>query len=171
MVDIKTDHETRLIHERLCRLFDYDISTGVFTRKVGIQGGRKGRPAGHVEPNGYRRIMIDGLKFLAHRLAWFYVNKKWPVGTIDHRDLCPDNNWYSNLREATHSQNHANTRPLKSKSGLKGAHWNATRNHWQSYIKINGKSIRLGRFETPQDAHAAYVKAASQYQGEFARAK
>jgi hypothetical protein len=53
---------------------------------------------------------------------------------------------------------------------LKGAAWNRFRGYWQSYIKVRGKSIFLGRFETKEEAHAAYVKAARQFHGEFARA-
>lgn len=163
--------EKNLTHERVLALFNYDPATGIFTNRIGRPGAAAGSVAGFVEANGYRRIMIDRVRVFAHRLAWFYLCRSWPDSTIDHINMRRDDNSFSNLRLATHSQNHANTRPLKSKSGLKGAHWNGTRGHWQSYIRLNGKSLRLGRFATPEDAHAAYVRAATDLHGEFARMK
>jgi hypothetical protein len=35
---------------------------------------------------------------------------------------------------------------------------------------VNWKQISLGVYKTPEEAHAAYVVAAKQYFGEFARA-
>ncbi len=162
--------QSSLSHARLLELVAYDRQTGKFFSAKGRKGSRPGLELGHVEANGYRRLMIDGKRYLSHRLAWFYVHGVWPSIDLDHRDLKRDHNWIDNLREATDSQNHANTRPLKSKSGLKGAHWNAARGCWQSYIKINGRSIFLGRFDKPRAAHEAYVTAAGRLQGEFARA-
>lgn len=56
-------------------------------------------------------------------------------------------------------------------SGLKGACWNRFRGYWQGAIQVHGRTHYLGRFETKEEAHAAYRQAAIQYQGEFARWK
>ncbi len=166
-------NEARLTHARLLELVGYDKHTGRFSGKVFRFGVKNGDHLGHVESTtGHRRICIDGKRFLAHRLAWFYVNGVWPSHDIDHRDLEPDNNRWSNLREATCSNNHHNTRQPGSghNAPYKGAHWNRFRGYWQSYIKINGKSHYLGRFETPLAAHRAYAAAAKRLVGQFARA-
>lgn len=163
--------EALLTHARLLALVAYDPNTGHFASISKRGGVRRGRPLGHTEANGYRRICIDGKRYLAHRLAWFFVHGRWPAEMIDHQNLQRDDNRLSNLREATISQNQRNQPARASISGLKGAHWNATRNYWQSYIKANGgRSVFLGRFETAEEAHAAYVAAATEMHGEFARA-
>jgi hypothetical protein len=64
-----------------------------------------------------------------------------------------------------------NTRPHKdNESGLKGVKWHRGAKKWQSRIFFQGKEIYLGLFKTPQEAHAAYCKAAKELFGEFARA-
>lgn len=160
---------TDISHERLCSLVEYNPSTGEFYAAAPRQGIRHRKRLGHVESNGYRRLMIEGDRFLAHRLAWFYVHRQWPDKDLDHKNLERDDNRIENLRVATDSQNHANTRAKVSKSGLKGAHWNGARNYWQSYIRVNGRSKFLGRFDNPQAAHEAYAAAAISIHGEFAR--
>lgn len=157
-----------LTSERLREVVVYDHETGLFWPKKTRPGIRKWQPLGHVESNGYRRIMIDGHRRLAHRLVWLYVTGEWPASDLDHRNGRPDDNRFENLRLATRKQNSANTRPRGS-SGLKGAVFNRFRGHWQSYITINGKSKWLGRFDTAEDAHAAYMRAAIELHGDFVR--
>lgn len=81
-----------------------------------------------------------------------------PSATLDNRR--------SNLRLATREQNMQNARRVGS-SGYRGV----TRSYgrWQAQIQINKKHTHLGRFDTPQEAHAAYCKAAKEHFGEFAR--
>jgi len=168
----RPDNEMALTHERLIELVTYDPLTGIFRpriKRLGVRHRNDGA-LGFVEKNGYRRLTIDYRKYLAGRLAWFFVRKEWPAATVDHKNLDRDDNRISNLRLATHSQNHANTGPVRnSKSGLKGAHWNSAQKCWQSYIKVNGKSIFLGRFKTAVKAHKAYIIAATKMHGDFAR--
>ena len=59
-------------------------------------------------------------------------------------------------------------RPSNNKSGFKGVC--QVGDKWQAGIKHQGKSIHLGWHDTPEEAHAAYVAAASRIFGEFARA-
>jgi hypothetical protein len=95
---------------------------------------------------------------------------RWPVNEIDHINLVADDNRFCNLREATRSQNMSNM-PKRSinTSGFKGAFWNKKNEKWISQIALNNKSIYLGCFDTAQEAHAAYCKAAVELQKEFAR--
>jgi hypothetical protein len=39
----------------------------------------------------------------------------------------------------------------------------------EARIRIDGKQKHLGRFNTPQEAHQAYVEAAEAYHAQFAR--
>ena len=41
---------------------------------------------------------------------------------------------------------------------------------WQAKIEVAGKQIHLGRFESREAAHKAYMAAARRHFGEFARA-
>ena len=44
-----------------------------------------------------------------------------------------------------------------------GVCWEKQRQKFESFISINGKMKRLGRFETPEEAHQAYLKAKREY--------
>ncbi|MCI0598713.1 MAG: HNH endonuclease [Beijerinckiaceae bacterium] len=128
-----------------------------------------GTIAGSVnKKHGYRYISIDGRLYLAHRLAFLNMTGALPRDDVDHVNLDRSDNRWINLREATQSQNQANTRkPRGNTSGWKGASRNGSR--WQAQIGVNGKQIYLGRFRTPEEAHAAYCEAAVKYYGDFAR--
>jgi hypothetical protein len=126
--------------------------------------------AGGVKALGYVAIGIGGHRYLAHRLAWLYMTGGWPRRRIDHRNGTPSDNRWTNLREATGSQNISNAKRHKdSSSGLKGATWESWSGKWRSTIRSNGKTYHLGRFRTPEEAHAAYCEAAIRLNGEFAR--
>ena len=160
-----------LSHEHLLCQLSYDPTTGHFAWISPSMGRRKNSVyAGGLEKCGYRRIRVGKYRYLAHRLAWFYVHGYWPPNEVDHRNNCRDDNRIENLRLADDRQNRANMGPRKSASGLKGAHWNASRGYWQSYIKRDGRSKFLGRFDDPETAHEAYVAAAKNAHGEFGRA-
>lgn len=88
----------------------------------------------------------------------------------DHFDGDTLNNRRLNLREATHSQNKMNTfKPSTNTSGYKGVTLNKNRGKWQAQIKIQGKYKYLGLFGKAEDAYAAYCRAATEHQGEFAK--
>ena len=166
------DYEKGLSVARLRDLLRYDPETGNFLWLKSRAGQpRPGSIAGWVRPDGYVQIRIDKHRYLAHRLAWFYINEKWPEAEIDHIDLDPSNNALSNLREARHSQNMSNVLPRKrNKIGLKGAYQtNYSKDRWVASISLNGKSKRLGVFASPEAAHEAYCKAAKEHFGDFSR--
>lgn len=156
-----------LTAEELRRVLDYDPETGVFRWKVRLaQKLQVGDIAGAIHTNGYRKISIKTRRYLAARLAFLYMTGDWPEHYMDHRDGDRGNDRWSNLREATRSQNNANRR--RTKPGLKGAYrW---KDRWFSSIEVNGKAIYLGSFPSEADAHAAYVEAAKTHFGEYARA-
>jgi len=120
--------------------------------------------------SGYKRGNVLGVTVRAHRAGWAIYYGEWPNGFIDHVNGDTSDNRLANLRTATQTQNMWNTRPTKNcKSKLKGVHFCKTTNRWRSKIRLDGKHIHLGRFDTEEAAHAAYCKAAKNYHGEFAR--
>jgi hypothetical protein len=95
-----------------------------------------------------------------------------PVDQLDHIDCDRSNNRIANLRDATPSQNHANTkRSSTNTSGFKGVSANGSsgKNPWTACIRINKKSTHLGCYKTKEEAALAYEKAAKEYFGDFAR--
>ena len=145
----------------------YDPDTGIFTWLTFLNNNKLkvGDVAGSRMRGGYRGITIDGKKYSSHILAWLYVYGYVPI-ELDHKDRIRDHNWISNLRETTRSLNNMNSSIRSDNtSGFKGVSKNG--NKFQASIGINGKSEYLGRFNTPEEAHAEYCSAASFIYGEF----
>ena len=146
----------------------YDPNTGVFTWKVKPS---KNIPVGAVAGTrnyyGYIVITIDKVMYQAGRLAWYITHGFWPEQDIDHIDRCRSNNALDNLRPATRSQNLANKGKHKGAVPYKGV--SIFRNKYRAYVYVRGKQIHLGLFNTAEEAHDAYIKAAKYYYGEFAR--
>lgn len=146
---------------------DYNPSTGIFTwikktnRRVVV-----GAPAGTSSSSRKGRVVIylNKTRCFASRLAWLYVHGVWPTGQIDHIDGNPANDRISNLRDVSPLGNSQNIRKANSRSssGLLGA-TKSKRDKWTSHIKVNGRALYLGRFDTPEEAHLAYVEAKRVY--------
>lgn len=146
----------------LRELLDYDPATGVFTWRVTLSNVRPaGSVAGTIEGNGYCQIQIARVVHKAHRLAWLYVHGEWPQRDIDHKNGNRADNRIANLRPATRSQNLQNQHHARSDSrcGLQGVSLHQS-GRWRARIQsADGKRRHLGFFDSPQEAHAAYLTA------------
>lgn len=161
-----------LTHGRLLEVLSYDPETGEFVRiQRTTNAVRVGQRAGWLNPNGYRYIEVCGERFLAQRLAWFYVTGEWPPHEIDHKDCDRNNNRWSNLRKATRTQNSHNSR-LKpsSTTGYKGVYFDKRYGKYAAKIRHHYTRLSLGYFDTAEEAHRAYVAKSTELYGEFARA-
>jgi hypothetical protein len=159
-----------ITYQELRELLRYEPDTGKWFWKVKISRNRAaGDETGKPDVTGYCHIRYKRRLYKAHRLAWLYMTGEWPEGDIDHRDLNPSNNRWKNLRDATKSQNLANSKKYKNnKSGFKGVCKHSQNNSWVAEIRKNNKKISLGCFATKEEAAEAYVKAAQEIHGEFA---
>jgi hypothetical protein len=150
--------------EYLNEYFLYNHETGDLMYKS-IQG----KISGSILNSGHKQVMIEGKAYLQHRIIWKMIKEKDPNGYIDHINGNGSDNRIENLREATCGNNKMNSTIYKNnKSGLKGAYWDKYKNKWFSQIRVNGNKIFLGRFNSIEEAHKAYCKAAMNYHGEFA---
>lgn len=130
-----------------------------------------GKIARRIAHHGYRQISIGRRHYYAHRLAFLYMTGEWPRGGVDHKDGDTGNNRFDNLRIATQTQNNGNAKKhITNTSGYKGVSIHRCTGKWQARIKINGKTLWLGTFECPKEAGDAYLRAAHEHFGEFARA-
>lgn len=162
--------------QRLRDVLDYDPISGVLTWRVQLAPrGKVGTTAG-CSANAYTSkkkriaIRVDGELRLAHRIAWMMYYGEEPSGQVDHIDGNPLNNAISNLRLATNAQNGRNRGAnLTNKSGWKGVSWDAARKKWRAQIGVDGKVVPLGRFDDIKEAAEAYIFAALEFHGEYAR--
>jgi hypothetical protein len=141
---------------------DYDPTTGIFRWRVTNNGAEAGAVAGHLEKATGRRVVIVAKnRVREHRLAWLHYYGRLPTKDIDHIDGNPANNRISNLREASMSENLQNQKRAQStnRSGYLGVSKNSSGGGWSAVITANGKKHRLGTYRTPEEAHAAYLKA------------
>lgn len=122
--------------------------------------------------NKYFAVRVNGALYLAHRISYFLEIGVDPGNLqIDHIDGNGQNNDPANLRLATRSGNMQNRGAYQNNtSGFKGVGWHKKTQKWQARIRHNWKRYALGYFDTPEEAHAAYVRAAEELHGEFARA-
>lgn len=165
-----SERNLALTHERLKELLHYDPETGVFTHLTSGRG--RGRKAGARAGcfGGYTRVGVCGRVYRAHRLAWFYVYGVWPREQLDHINLDISDNRLANLREATVAQNGANCQARRrNKCGKKGV--SKLKGKWRAQIFKNKRQVHLGLFATAEEAHSAYIAAARDHYGEFARAE
>jgi hypothetical protein len=118
----------------------------------------------------YHHICVLGRQTYEHRLVWIMHHGAIPDNLqVDHIDNNKLNNRIENLRLATKAQNQYN-RPTRAKvSGLKGVYYSKRDNKWFSTINVNGKSRRLGSFETKEAAYNRYKIEADKIYGEFAK--
>lgn len=144
---------------------DYNPETGdlIWTNPTSFAVNKGSVAGSYCKRDRYINVVLDGKRLLAHRVAWFIVTGVWPV-EIDHINHIRHDNRWDNLREVSHINNHRN-KPLQSNniSGYHGVGWEKSRKKWGAAIKVNGKKIQIGRFNTKEEAVAARKKAEQYY--------
>lgn len=153
--------QSTLSQQLLKTILHYNPETGDFTwlqrasRRV-----LSGSLAGRTDSRGYRRIRILGGDFRAHRLAWLYVYGEWPAEPLDHVDGNQANNAITNLRLGSNGINQQNIRrpQRNNKAGFLGVCKRSDSNTYRACVSIGGKSRCFGGYQTPEEAHAAYLE-------------
>lgn len=107
-----------------------------------------------VAKSGYLRGCVDGVFYVAHRVAWAIVFGEWANGEIDHIDGDRSNNRIENLRVVTHAENNKN-RCIQSNnsSGHMGVYWSKQKSRWQVRVSTpNVRSKHYGYFSALEAA-------------------
>lgn len=149
--------------ELIKSMFTYDTETGQIFWSDFQTSAFRGKPAGTIDAHGYIVLTLKRKKFKAHRIAWLLVYGKWPNGEIDHIDGNKLNNKIENLREASSQLNKWNHVKAQENSGTGFRGVCKHRDKFMADIKVNGKKVYLGLFDTPEMAHQAYIEAKKIY--------
>lgn len=152
-----------ITHKRLLEVLHYDPLTGVFVWKEALARKIKIGDVAGTKANKYCCIAIDTRMYYAHRLAWFYVHKRWPKTRLDHKNEDKLDNSIANLRLSDAAKNGWNRKAANknSKSGIIGAH--PHQGKFISKICVRRTTHYLGVFDTVEQAHAAYLEAKRKY--------
>lgn len=156
-------------YEALKKLLIYEQDTGIFKWLISPSYAVKaGDMAGYVSCHRgkrYIKIRYKGSNYFAHRLAWLYVYGKSPDNVIDHIDGNGTNNKINNLRSVTIFENCKNLKKYSNNSsGVTGVSWHKKSGKWSAQIRIKGRDIYLGLFDSIPEAAMARKNADLHYQ-------
>ena len=146
--------------EQVAAQVSYDPLTGRLTRVDGSPA-----QAEYTAPSGHVKCELKTGMYQAHRLAWLLFHGHWPNGLIDHKNGNPSDNRIQNLRVVSHAHNMQNqVRPHRNNaSGFLGVSWDSKKKRWRAQITVTcgdkTKTVSIGRFATPKEAHEAYLNA------------
>jgi hypothetical protein len=146
-------------------LFDYDPITGQLSRKLATKGYLAGRSITRKTDKGYLVTTVNGRSYKVHHLVWVWHGNE-STTEIDHKNRNRSDNRIDNLRPCTRIQNLINSGPKRG--GYKGVSLCGQTGRWVAQIGVGYKNIKIGRFDTPEQAALAYNEAALTHFGEFA---
>lgn len=155
----------KLTVERLREVLDCSraLNEGAFVWR-GYKGFKRtdlvGKRAGTDDGKGYTIIKVDQVIYPAHVLVWLHAKGEWPQHEIDHINGEHSDNRIENLRDVTRGVNAQNIRrPQSGKPSALPLGVSPSRGLFVAQIRIAGRQTNLGRFATPETAHAAYLAA------------
>lgn len=157
-------------HQQLLEILDYNPISGIFIWKKKISHKTViGKVCGcYTRKNRYVYIELYKKRYVAHRLAWFYVYGVWPPKYIDHVNGNKHDNRLRNLREATARDNTRNKSVRRNtKTGKKGVTYEDGK--YRVRICTDHGRLNLGAYSSLGEAMRVYDEAAIMYHGEFAR--
>lgn len=146
-------------------LFGYIPETGEIFRKDSTKGFSENRIITRKNDRGYLVTTVNGKSYKVHHIVW-EMHGNLPEKELDHIDRNRTNNRIENLRRCSRVQNLANSGPKRGK--YKGVSFCKQTGKWVAQIGYQYRNIKIGRFNTPEEAAIAYNKRAAEYFGEFA---
>lgn len=147
---------------RMREFLSYSPDTGdlVWLRKrTHNRKANVGDVAGGVDEHGYIRIMFDGKKYRAHRVAFVLMGLPMPE-QVDHINGNRRDNRWVNLRPSNAQANARNAcRRQDSRTALTGVTFSVQHGKWKVRINRSGVTQYLGLFPNLLDAAAARLSA------------
>lgn len=170
-IEVKENYaiiKTQYNEEIICDLEDVD--------RLKTERWRVLRMGPHEESHKYAGIQKGGKEnrktILMHR---FLMDAPKDL-VVDHINGDGLDNRKSNLRLVSQTQNLRNKKMCKNnKCGFKGVYLHQSRHgdviysRWVAEIQYKNKKYHLGRFDTPEEAHGAYVEASKRLHKEMGR--
>jgi len=133
-----------------------------YTLPTGADSNRAMAATGHVK-NG------TSTRQLMHRMILERLGEQLDSLDVDHINGDTLDNRRENLRACTHTQNMQNKRKHKATSSQYKGVARRKSGRWRAYIRVDGKLLGLGHFDSEIKAAKAYDVAARQRFGEYAR--
>lgn len=155
----RRDKESVLSAEFVKSILDYDANTGIFIWKKKLRNRKGFVVAGSIDSGKHRQIKINGVLYMAHRLAWLITYGEWPRFDIDHINVNPDDNRIENLRELKLGVNVQNKRCANRNSRLGILGVSIKKKRFVAQISVSGVVRHIGYFDSTEAAHDAYIKA------------
>lgn len=138
----------------------YSPETGELLWLVNRVKAKRGAQVGAVNGAGYLETRVDQYRTYAHRIAWALHYGSWPKQNIDHINGRRTDNRIANLRDVSQSGNMHNVNHAeRSNASPLGTGVSRKRDRFQAILQIDGRRRSVGVFDTPEEAHAAYLAA------------
>jgi hypothetical protein len=138
----------------------YNEETGIFTwKKLRPSQHRQkiGDEVGHYD-KGLVHIKFNQQKFSASRLAWFYIHGAMPNGKIEHINGNTSDNSAKNLQLVSQEDLCRKVVTNKrNKTGYPGVSYNKNAGKFVAVIRMRGKSMHLGCFDSAEEAANVYA--------------
>lgn len=147
--------------ETVHRYFEYDPETGALRRRIRSGHQAAGTECRSQKGNGYFQVEFQGRNYLVHRVVWLIATGEWPTRHIDHIDGNRTNNRLNNLRDVSVFLNLQNLKGARkdNRLGLLGVSTDTRTGKFFSRIVVKKELKYLGRYDTPEAAHDAYITA------------
>jgi hypothetical protein len=111
---------------------------------------------------GYLTGTLFGKTVFVHRIILAMLNDRWP-DKVDHINGLRSDNTFKNLRDTDHLGNCRNS-ALRSDNKTGRVGLVKLKERWGAEIRVKGKQIRLGIFDTKEEAAQARLAAEVKYQ-------
>lgn len=151
--------KTEADYRKVSAAIDYNRLTGTFHWNSRHRT-HHGKEAGSLNRDGY--LVIGRKQLMAHRLAWFicYGELLGEDETIDHLNQVKTDNRLCNLEKVSVRENTSRRSLTIKTSGLPLGVVSNVQGRGKNYrarAVVDGKLRHLGYFDTPEQAHQAYL--------------